>query len=426
MKWFFFLLLAAVSGAARILGHGVVSDPTGSALLALGCLVIGGLLAGDLALRARLPRVTGYLLLGMVAGPYAVGLETVADADFLRLFEELALGLIALTAGGEFRLAGLRSRGGLLGAITGAHLMIMPLVATVMWALFSWRPFIGPLSSSELLAAAMLLGVVAVAVSPATTIAVITELRARGEVTEIVLATTVLKDLLILLLFTWVNALAHAWLAGQRTTLGALAGVGWEIVGSLAVGVVLGALLGLYMKHVGQFIPLTVLALALVSAEMARSAHLEHLLVCMAAGFTVRNLFVREAATFLDALEQSSPPIYIIFFALVGGGFNLGILLTMWIPAVLYVSCRMIAIWLCTVVPATVVGAARSVRQHAWGGFVAQAGLSLGLATRIQREHPGFGDMVALLIVASVVVNQLVGPVLWARTLRAAGETNEP
>jgi hypothetical protein len=57
-----------------------------------------------------------------------------------------------------------------------------------------------------------------------------------------------------------------------------------------------------------------------------------------------------------------------------------------------------------------------------WMGFVAQAGLSLGLAARIQREVPGIGDAVAVLVIAAVVVNQLMGPVLWERAILSAGE----
>ena len=110
MRWFLFGVLAAVSWTARVLGVGVVEDPAGSALISLSCLIVGGVLAGELAARWRLPRITGYLVLGLLAGPHALGLETAADARFLHLFEELALGLIALTAGGELRWRSIRQR----------------------------------------------------------------------------------------------------------------------------------------------------------------------------------------------------------------------------------------------------------------------------------------------------------------------------
>lgn len=423
MRWFLFLALAAFSWAARLIGTGGVDDPAGSALLALGCLIIGGVLAGELAVRFRFPRITGYLLLGMAAGPYALGLETARDAELLRLFEELALGLIALTAGGEFRLEAIRRRLRPLLAITTAHTVgIFTLVSGVLWLLQKWVPFLGPVSPAEGLAGVALLGVIAVAVSPSTTIAVITDLKARGELVETVLGVTILKDLVILLLFTAVNALALSWVGGTPIGLGGLGHVAGDILLSLLVGGFLGVVLGLYIVKVGRLVPLTVLVLALASAELGRGSSLEHLLVCMAAGFTARNLFPHAAGHFLDALEQSSTPIYVVFFALVGAGLDLGIFAAVWVPAVVYVVVRLLAVWLTTWAPARASGAGQGVVRLGWMGFVAQAGLSLGLAARIQRELPDFGNTVATLVVAAVVINQLLGPVLWERAIRAAGE----
>ena len=87
VRWFLFLVLTGFSWSARQLGDATVSDPVGSALLSLGLLIIGGVLAGELAVRFRAPRITGYLLLGMMAGPHALGLQTARDAQLLRIFE---------------------------------------------------------------------------------------------------------------------------------------------------------------------------------------------------------------------------------------------------------------------------------------------------------------------------------------------------
>jgi len=423
MRWFFFLVLAAFSWAARLIGTEGVDDPAGSALLALGCLIVGGVLAGELAVRLRLPKITGYLILGMAAGPHALGLETVRDTELLRLIEELALGLIALTAGGEFRLAVIRRRLRPLLAVTAAHTVgIFLVVGGALWLLLGAVGFLGPVSPAEALAGVALLGVIAVAVSPSTTIAVVTDLAARGELVETVVGVTILKDLVILLLFTFVNALALSWVSGIPVGLGDVTKVSGEVLLSLLAGGLLGVFLGLYIAKVDRLVPLTVLLLALASAELGRGSVLEHLLVCMAAGFAARNLYPQAAGKFLDALEKSSTPVYVVFFALVGAGLDLRIFAAVWIPALAYVAVRMVAVWTMTWAPARAAGAGEEVTRWGWMGFVAQAGLSLGLAARIQREYADFGSTVATLIVAAVVVNQLVGPVLWERAIRAAGE----
>jgi hypothetical protein len=145
----------------------------------------------------------------------------------------------------------------------------------------------------------------------------------------------------------------------------------------------------------------------------------------MAAGCTARNLFPGAAAGFLDALERSSAPIYVVFFGLVGAGLDVGVLAVVGLPALLYAVLRGGATWLLTVVPARLAGAGPVVTRYAWMGFVAQAGLSLGFAARIQRDLPEIGTQLATLVVAAVVINQLVGPVLWERALRASGETQD-
>jgi len=426
MSWLFFITLAALSWTLRMLGGGIEADPAGSALLALGCLIVGAVLAGRLASRFRLPLITGYLLIGMIMGPHALGLETVSDARLLHLFEELALGLIALTAGGELRLEMVRQRMRVLLSITAAHTVgILVTVGAATWLLLELLPVLGPISDRQQLAAAALLGVIAVAVSPASTVAVIAECRARGELTETVLGVSILKDLVMLLLFTWVNALAMSWVAGGRVGLEVLHGVGLEIGASLVIGCLLGLLLGAYLTGVGQHAELTVVLLALVSAELGQSSHLEHLLVSMAAGFAVRNLFPEVAAGFLAALEQSSAPVFAVFFALVGASLDLRVLAALWLPAMLFAGTRLGAIWLFTRAPASLAGAGRPVVRLAWMGFVAQAGLSLGLAARIQREMGELGAALATLIVAAVVLNQLSGPVLWARALERSGEARQ-
>lgn len=425
MKWFLFVVLAAFSWTARRLGGAAVDDASGSALLALGCLVIGGVLAGEIAQRLRLPRITGYLVLGIAAGPHALALETARDAGLLRLFEELALGLIALTAGGEFRMKAIRRRLGILLSITASHVVFIPgIVGVVVWLLLSLSPSLGAMTRVEAAASAAILGVIAVAKSPSTTIAIISELRARGELVETVLGVTILKDLAILLLFTAVSGVATSLVGGGALETGYLAHVALGILCSLLIGGLLGGLLGLYVSKVGRLVPLTVLVLALASAQLAQEAGVEHLLVCMAAGFAARNLFPNAAGRFLDGLEQSSTPVYVAFFALVGAGLDLAVFASVWLPAVAYVVIRLAAVWVTTRIPAALAGSGPAVVRFGWMGFVAQAGLSLGLAARIGRELPGIGPALATLVVAAVVVNQLIGPLLWARAIRSAGEDN--
>jgi Kef-type K+ transport system membrane component KefB len=425
IRWLLFAVMVAATLVTRT-GHGA-AEAAATSLLALGCLITGGTLAGRAANRFKLPRITGHLVLGMLLGPSLIALLTRHDLGQLQLFEELALGLIALTAGGELRWRTIRSRLRTLAALSCTHTGGIALAMTgLAWLAVPWLPALAGVSTGERLAAAALFGIIAVASSPSTTIAVITEQRARGEVVDTVLGTTVVKDVAILLAFSVVTGLCHTWIDGRPIVLGDLATIAGEVLVSLLIGAGLGAGLGLLLDRIGTHPELLVLALALISAEIGRLWHAEHLLVCIAAGFVARNVFSRAAGPLLDALEQSSPPIYLVFFVLVGASLDLGALAAVWPAAVALVVSRAALLWAATAAGAALGHAGTAVARVGWMGFVAQAGVSLGLASRVSREFGALGATVAVAVVAAVVVNQLAGPVLWRWALEVAGETRPP
>ncbi len=423
LRWFFLLSVAVVVWLLRALPGFVPADSAASALVAFGLLTIGGELAGEAAARLKLPRITGYLVLGMAFGPYVLALITPSDLDSLRVFEELALGLIALTAGGELHVASLRRRWKVIVGITASHAAgIFLCAATIFWLVLHIFPFLGTLSPAQTAAAAALIGIITVAKSPATTIAVITEMQAAGNLVDTVLGITVLKDIVILILFTWINGVARGWVGSSGPVSAGVATLAATVGLSLLAGVVLGVLLGAYLSKIGLHPEVTVLAVVLVSMEIAHGSGLEHLLISMAAGFTARNLFPAAATGFLHALERSSPPIYVVFFGLIGAGLDLGVFAVAWAAVLVLFAVRLLLVWSVTGLAARVLGADTSVRRWAWMGFVAQAGLSLGLAARVARELPGFGGTLATVVVGAVVVNQIAGPILWRYALIASGE----
>ncbi|NOZ79809.1 MAG: hypothetical protein GXP48_11655 [Acidobacteria bacterium] len=423
MRWFFLVSVAAVVWLLRALPGFVLADAGASALVAFGLLTIGGELAGEVAARLRVPRITGYLVLGMAFGPFVLGLVSAPDLDSLRVFEELALGLIALTAGGELQLASLRKRWKLIVGITASHAVGIFLgAAGLFWLILRVFPFLGPLGPAEMAGAATLIGIITVAKSPATTIAVITELKATGSLVDTVLGITVLKDLVILIFFTWVNGIVHGWLGGPGDVSGGVTSLAATVGLSLLAGGGLGLLLGTYLSKIGLHPEITVLAVVLLSLEIAHGSGLEHLLISMAAGFAARNLFPASATGFLRALERSSPPIYVIFFGLIGAGLDIRVFATAWLAVLILFAVRLGLVWGVTGAMARALRADPPIRRWAWMGFVAQAGLSLGLAARVAREFPNFGGALAAVVVGAVVVNQVAGPILWRHALVASGE----
>ena len=397
-----------------------------SATMLLGFLLLAGFVAGELARELRLPRITGYLIIGIAFGPHTLGLFPADGVDF-SLINEIALSLIALQAGGELRLERLRSRLGTIGTITGLQIVSIVIgVTTLVYLGSDLFPFLRGLPHGKVLAAALVFGLVAVATSPAATIAVITEMRARGAVADTVLGVCVVKDVAVLLLIAVVMPSAAVLIEPARgfdfSQLGEIVLV---ILLALTVGALIGWLIILYLRQLNVQPVLFVLAVAFIVVEMAHLMGLEsesYILMSMAAGFVVQNRSV-QGPVFIEALEANSLPLYALFFALAGAHLNLEVIPQVWRVGLLLIVLRVSLLGASTNLAVRATGDLPSIRRHAWLGFLSQAGVTLGLATIVQARLPDTGPAIATVIIAMIAVHELIGPPLFRAALVRSGES---
>lgn len=398
--------------------------PYGSATFFLGFLLLAAYLAGRASRVLALPQITGYLVIGLLVGPYVLNLLPQSAVVELRFVNGVALALIALSAGGELRMGSLRERLPSIGIITLAQTGLMfAVICAAVYLARSAIPFLDQQPRSVALAVSLLFGLVAVAKSPATTIAVITEERARGVLTDTVLGITVVKDVLILILISLLLPLASAIVnPAQGFEFGLMGEILLEILGSLALGVALGWLVSIYLRRVRTHPILFVLAVAFLSVKLGDWLHLESILLAMAAGFYVQN-FSPAGPRLLRALEANALPIYALFFAVAGADLNLSILRDVWLIATIMILARLVALYASTYVGSRAARDPSVIRHHAWLGFVAQAGVTLGIANMIRERFPVWGVDVATIIVAMIAVNQLLGPPAFRLAILRAGES---
>ncbi|MFC1660933.1 cation:proton antiporter [Gemmatimonadota bacterium] len=401
--------------------------PFGSSTLFLGFLLLASYLAGRAARAASLPQITGYLIIGILVGPYVLGVvpgEVVVDFRFVN---GVALALIALSAGGEIRLETLRTRMRSIATITALQIIFMfTMVALAVYLARGSIDFLQGQSRRVGVAVALIFGLVAVAKSPATTIAVITEERARGILTDTVLGVTVLKDVVILILIALLIPLATSIMdPAGGFNLHAVRDILLAILGSLALGIALGWMVTLYLWRVRTYRILFVLAVAFLAVHLGEWFHLESILVAMAAGFYVQN-FSRQGRRLLQALEANSLPVYALFFAVAGADLNITVLRSAWVLATAIVVTRAVALWISTYLGARLAADPPVIRQSAWMGFLAQAGVTLGIANLVRDRFPVAGVQVATIIIAMIAVNQLIGPPVFRWSLIRAGETRAP
>jgi len=464
MMW---LLLIASVLAVRWLGGELVDptpqqlvDPTGreivpapeglvGATTALGFLLLGAWLTGMLCERIRLPKLTGYLLFGVLAGPglYSVLPEAVQNIippiipqdqlDYLRLVNALAISIIALLAGAEIRLDVLRDGLRYIGSITFSNAIIEFLGVTLVLILL--RSFIPLLSRNTLnidWVICMIIGAVAVANSPATVLAMIKEMRSRGPISQIGLAVTVLKDLVLVIIFTILMAIALQIVPGEQfageeaaeappTQVSQIIGfLVLHLVGSMGIGAGIGILLRMVMRYVAQHMAIFIITIGFGLALVSEVLHLEPLLVALTAGFVLANVFPRHSATLFRKTEELSLPVYCVFFAVAGAGISIEALLGLWPLAALIVGIRIVLLWISMVAANKITPLRGKSPQWMWTALVAQAGVSIAL---IEQVRSAFGDRswgmeLYSLLLAIVAVHQIIGPPLLRLGLIRAQE----
>ncbi len=420
------LTLSVMIGVACLLVR-IPGDPgPAGTTMRLGFLLIVSFLAGRVVRGVALPQITGYILIGIVVGPQVAGIIDAVSIRRLDILNEIALSLIALSAGGELRMRTVRTRMRSIGLITVSQLLIVfGVTAATVFVGRGLFDFLDGRPPRLALAAALLFGLVAVAKSPATTIAVITEEKASGAMTDVVLGVTVIKDVIILMLTALMIPLAVMIARpGSHFDVHALEAVAMAIGLSLAIGTLFGFTISLVLRRAPQQQVLLVLAAGFLSVELAEAAGLEYILLSMAAGFTVQN-FSAEGAGLVAALEKNSLPIYALFFALAGANLDIVALAHVWKIALVLLVARVLSLWLSTAAGARLAGAGSAMERHAWTGFIAMAGVTLGIANLIRERFPEVGPAMATIIVAIIAVNQLLGPPLFRNALVRAGEAGQ-
>ena len=421
------VVLALLVGGAllleplRVPTEGVIAPKS---LFLFGILLLTADTFGAVAHDIGLPRLLGYLVAGLALGPSLSGIVPAGVLEDLSMMKRLAVGLIGLLAGVEFRIGDLKARH---RAILWILLMQASAVLLSVWGLAllsrEWLPFLQGLSVAPLVFVALLFAATLTVNSPMVTLALLTETKAAGPLAKTTLGVVLVADVVVILIFTAAFSLAQASLGGA--TAGAveiLFRLLREVLGSILAGALVGGVLGLYLRFVKREMVVFAVVVVFATAAAAQTLGFELLLSLLVAGFLVANVAPVRAQPLVETLHQMAVPIFVIFFAMAGAELHLQEFAAVW-PLVLVVALvRMGAIFVGTRAGAKIGGAEPAVIRDGWMGLVSQAGVALGLATIVADRLPVVGLAMQTLTVGVIAFNESVGPVLFRRGLDRAGE----
>ncbi|MBL4686817.1 MAG: cation:proton antiporter, partial [Nannocystaceae bacterium] len=391
-------------------------------LAAIGFVVLAAFAVAELGAKASLPKVTGYIVSGVVLGPYAASVLSHDIIGEMAMFKQLALGLIAITAGLELDLKGLRSLAKTLSATIGLKIILGFLL--VGGTVIAGEMFLGVLNvegTSALFAVALVMGALSLGTSPAIALAIISENKAKGRLTDTVLGAAIVKDIVVVIVLALAVASAKGLLGGGGVGVEVLVHVGKELGLSAGLGALVGVLLIAYLRWIKAEMLLFVAAVVLVVGQISNALHLELLLVFIVAGLVVRN-FSDHEHDLLHPLETVSLPVFIVFFTTAGAEVDLRATVTVLPLAIAVCSARAVAFVISGRLGGRVGGEPEPVQRLAWLGYLPQAGVTLGLLALASQQIPELAEPILALGMAVVALNLLVGPITMRLALRKAGE----
>jgi len=389
--------------------------------LLLGMVLIAGLMFGRGFTRLGIPQVVGLIILGVLLGDSVSHIFPRTLIASLAPVTSVALALIGFMVGGELKRSVFGKYGKqFISILLAEGLLAMALVTTLT---FLW---------TRNVALAILLGALSSATAPAATVDVLWEYHSRGPLTTTVLAIVALDDGLALILYGFALAVADVLLNGQAFSVGAvLLGPVREIAGSVLLGGLIGFLLDNALRFVSRNEERLVLILGgiLLATGIGIYLDLSLILVSMVIGVYLTNIHEDRNASDFDAIKSFSPPILALFFVMIGGRLDLGLLPTMGMLGVLYVLGRTAGKWTGSYLGARFSGAPDTVRKYLGFALFSQAGVAIGLALDIDQhfaagspEGAALGQTIINVVTATTFLVQVIGPPSVKYAISKAGE----
>lgn len=384
-----------------------------NALFCLALILLSGLIFGRMVKLIGLPNVTGYLIAGLLIGPYGLSLISVNMSTNLEIISEMALAFIAFSIGSEFKLSYLKRVGMTPIVIAILEASMATILVTLVLIIVGVEVQI-----------ALLLGAIAAATAPAATVMVIKQYRAKGPVTETLLSVVALDDAVALILFGFASAIVNVMQhPGEISLVITIIRPILEIIGSFAMGSLLGLLflipLRYFKKNSNRLIITT--GFVFLGASLANMLGLSPLLLCMCIGTMVANVS-SDADDIFKLTDNVTAPIFLMFFVVSGMSLNISILPKLGLIGITYIVIRVVGKVLGAYLGSRLMKVPPAVEKYLGFSLIPQAGVAIGLALMTTRLLPQYGEVIQAVILGATFIYELIGPVATKISLQKAGE----
>lgn len=396
-------------------------------ILLLGVILLLGALGGHLFQKLKFPQVVGYIVIGILIGQSGFQILSSKVIDAMDPLSSIALSLIGFLIGGELKASTLKKYGKQFVGILLLESIVPFFVVSIV---VSGVSFLITKDCNTSLALGLVLGAISSATAPAATTDVLRENRTRGPLTSTVLGVVAMDDAVALILYAIASSIAASLLGASTDSLGKqLVLVAYNVFGSVLLGSLIGFFLSKTIKNVmsdpGRILAFSLGALFL-STGLAHYVGLDNILAAMALGFFMVNFAPVKTRPTFALVENFTPPIYVLFFVLVGAKLNIwNVTAFVGIIALLYVLFRTLGKSIGSIAGAALTKAPATVRKYLPFCLLSQAGVAIGLSISAGRDFAEtIGPTIMLIITATTFIVQLIGPICVKYGVEKAGECN--
>jgi Kef-type K+ transport system membrane component KefB len=409
-----------------------------SILLSISVALGVGLLMSRIVKRFGLPAITGYLIGGVLIGPYflgrlqipGIGFTSMEKVEELKVISEITLGFIAFLIGNEFRISQLRKTGkqalviGVFQALTAT--LVVDIVLFIIYLI---------MPDKISLSAVITLGAIATATAPAATLMVINQYEAKGKLTDILLQVVAIDDAVGLIIFAISLGIAKVISTGEYNLLTIIVEPIVEIILSLLIGIIIGTIL---TKSENQFKSRSkrmsvIVAIVLLSVSISMyhftfagiHISISSLLLCMMVGTAFCNESEYDFSNdLMDRTNRWATPFMILFFILSGSELQLDVFtnITIVLIGIAFIAARTIGKYYGAYFSAKAVKCDKSVQKYLGITLLPQAGVALGMSIKAQEALGNDGNLIKNITLFAILIYELVGPYLTKQALIKSGD----
>lgn len=401
-------------------------------ILSVGILIFAGFLLGELAALVKLPKISGYILAGILLNPDLSGIMTKSFVEHTDPLLTISLSFITFSIGGSLSASNLKS--------TGKSMIILTLFESLAAFLFVF--IFAFLSLNYLfhffdsiavnIAISLILATLAAPTDPSATLAVIHEYKARGVVSSSILEIAAFDDIVGIIIYTLVSAFTTFFLGKTDLELGRkIMELFLEIGGALLIGGIVGLLFYIIVKFApheeeGSLIVLT-FGLILLTYGISEVFGFESLLSTMALGAVVINTNPLREEIFKLIERYTDELIFVIFFTLSGLHLQLASIQGSLLLIVIYIIARMIGKFAGIYSGSSLVNADPKIRKYAAGGLIPQGGIVIGLALLLTKDlvFEKASSMIIGVVIGAALIHEITGPIFSRLFLKKAGEIQD-